>query len=508
MTALRFDPLRDEREMHQGELWVTKGPPTFPASPSVPAPHQPRVVVILSPDDLHNAPHHLDVRVAPLSPQVDQASAFDLQLDVPEDVTIDSPEDQDMLAPHQMIELWNDQSMLKIHLDRRLGICTESVQDRIKQVLRWNYGVELCQATPPWVGKPIEEQADARLRFQEQEREATRFLREPVEQLYRLLAEDESEEMGEAISADAGEEAEDIVAFEAWQEEFLREHQEGDERLSRFLRERLPADALAVLKGPCPDTPTFVAYQEGALPIGQAEEIQRHVVFCRACLEELVALGRADEVDDDPTRDYAVQVNLPPALRQELFGHLAEPVVTELLAAQLDEPTTRAHLRHLAVCRRCLQEVTTALQARRVVVTSIYLAHLALLAQRARVEGRRRRAAAGELELPGVIHEPDGTERPVRVPVHRNPPHLTQQGVFTLTLREPDAEDFEGCTVQVLLGEETLAEGTFTGFACQLQQEVSDELLRYVRLLLEADDFPVELSTADLRCRIQRRGKP
>src|SRR5262249_23444118 len=94
-------------------------------------------------------------------------------------------------------------------------------------------------------------------------------------------------------------------------------------------------------------------------------------------------------------------------------------------------------------------------------------------------------------------------ERPVRVPVDI-PPQLDQQGVFTVTLREPEDEDFEGYTVQVLFQEEPLAEGVFTRYQCQLRAQLSDDLLRYGRSLTPAEAFPVDLLMDDLYCRIQQ----
>lgn len=323
MVELRFAHLQDTREMHQGELWLTKETPTFPEPRPDLAPSQPLVVVILSPDDVNNDPDSLDIQVAPLSAQVTEASALDLKLDLSQDVQFDHPDDRAVMAQDQIIELWNDQSLLKINLDRRLGLCSELVKDRIKQVLRWSYGVESCAEVPAWVSRPIADADDPRLRFQDQERETTRYLRDSVEQLYRLLMADEEEESEEESVPDTTEEAEDRAAFDAWQEEILRENYERDERLSRFLRDNLGPEELAVLRGPCPDTPTFVAYQQGDLPVERAEAIQQHVVFCRACLEELVALGWADEVDYDPERDYAA-VALPPALRQEFLRRASE----------------------------------------------------------------------------------------------------------------------------------------------------------------------------------------
>jgi hypothetical protein len=331
MADPRFAHLRDEREIQQGELWLTKSTPTFPSTPPARAPSQPRVVVILSPNDVNKALDSFDIRVAPLAEQVEQASELDLKLDLSQDAAFDSPAHRDWLAQSQIIELWNDQNMLKVNLDRRLGHCTASIQDRIKQVLRWSYGVEPCPAVPSWVGTPITEPEDARLRFQDQEREATRFLRDPVEQLYRLVAADESEETEAEFALDEREEAEYIAAFAAWQEEIRRENQARDERLNRFLRESLRPDELAALKGSCPDTQTLVAYQEGTLPIAQADELQRHVVFCRSCLEEVVALGRAAEIDYDPERDYD-PVALSQQLRQKLFGH---PGLKDRIADQI-----------------------------------------------------------------------------------------------------------------------------------------------------------------------------
>lgn len=331
MADPRFAHLRDEREIHQGELWLTKSTPTFPSTPPARAPSQPRVVVILSPNDVNQALDSCDILVAPLSEQGEQASELDLKLDLSQDAAFDSPAQWDLLAQHQIMELWNDQNMLKVNLDRRLGHCTVSIQNRIKQVLRWSYGVEPCPEVPSWVGMPITEPEDTRLRFQEQERDATRFLREPVEQLYLLLAEDESEETEEEFSLDTREEAEYVAAFEAWQEDLLRENHARDERLSRFLRESLRPDELAALKGSCPDTKTFLEYQEGALPLEQADELQRHVVFCRSCLEDVVALGHADEIDYDSERVYAAALALPQALKQELFP----PGLKDRIAAQI-----------------------------------------------------------------------------------------------------------------------------------------------------------------------------
>ena len=333
MVEPRFAHLQDTREIHQGELWLTKRSPTFPEPRPGFAPSQPQLVVILSPDDVNNDPDSLDIRVALLSAQVAQASELDLKLDLSQDVQFDQPDDRAVLAQDQIIELWNDQGMLKVNLDCRLGLCSARVQGRIKQVLRWSYGVEPCAEVPSWVGRPIADEDDPRLRFQDQEREATRCLRDPVEQFYRLLMADEDEETEEESALDTTEEAEDRAAFEAWQEEILRENYERDERLSRFVRDYLRPEDLAILRGPCPDTPTFVAYQQGDLPVERAEEIQQHVVFCRACLEELVALGRADAVDYDPERDYETQGELSPALRQELFGTRMLTAVTVLVAA-------------------------------------------------------------------------------------------------------------------------------------------------------------------------------
>ena len=91
---------------------------------------------------------------------------------------------------------------------------------------------------------------------------------------------------------------EERVLFDAWQEEICREGEEAERVLKPYLQKYLPKDALVVLAGPCPDTPTFVAYQEGRLSPLEADEITtRHVVFCRSCLEELEILRRADEVE-------------------------------------------------------------------------------------------------------------------------------------------------------------------------------------------------------------------
>jgi len=295
--------------------------------------------------------------VAPLSEQVGQASSLDLKLDLLKDVMLDRSGDRDTLAKLQILEMWNDQGMLKVNLDRRLGFCTEDVKERMKQILRWSYGVEPYQEGQPWVGRPIEGKDDPRLRFQEQELEATRFLREPVEQLYRLLEEGENKEIEEESSLDTREMEEYIEFFEAWQEEIFRDNQMRDERLSQHLRENfLPAE-FEVLKGSCPDTSTLVDYQEGNLPFEHMEEIRRHVVFCRSCLEGIVALGQVDEVEYDPERDYSAQVELPQELKQEFFGHLSEAVIKGFIAGQFNEQTTTAHFQHLAFCQRCLEQV-------------------------------------------------------------------------------------------------------------------------------------------------------
>jgi hypothetical protein len=509
MAERRFDHLRDARAILPGEVWQTKEVAIYPASEAQPIPIGQRFVVILSPDDVSSDPDSFDIRVSPLSTQVEQASELDLKLDMDADVVFDRPADRGALARYQILELWNDQSMLKINLDHRLGRCTDAIQSRIKQVLRWCYGLEAHPGDVVWVGSFIEGAEDPRLRFQEQELEATRGLQAPVEQLFQLMEDEESEEAAADIIIDDAELAEYTAAVEAWQEESLQAHQEENERLRRFLRENFDPIAFKEFIGPCPETSRFVMYQEGDLSVEDTVEIQQHVLFCRSCLEALVALGRADEVDDDPTQDDIARAELPPALGQVLFEHVPVEAMMDLIADRLDldAAATKTYLQHLKVCQRCLQEVMTLRRTARLVMSvAVYLAVQSLRGFRARTEQHHQWAAAGRQELEGVVVAPDGTERPVRVPVDEsNPPRLDQQGVFTVTLWEPTDEDFADCAVQVLLQGEVLAEGHFTRRQCQIRTPLPPELLRYVHLLTGPDVFPVELPPDDLSCRIRQQ---
>lgn len=87
--------------------------------------------------------------------------------------------------------------------------------------------------------------------------------------------------------------AEEESAYAAWAEELLREGEEEGKWVVPLLKS-IPVEEFAPFAGPCPDTATLVAYQESGF---LSSYLDRHVLFCRSCLEEFRILGRADKVE-------------------------------------------------------------------------------------------------------------------------------------------------------------------------------------------------------------------
>jgi len=152
-----------------GEVWTTKDKPLLPDGSTMEKISDPRCVVIILDDEDAYDPRFPDIRVAPISTEIEYACNHDLILSA----------DENPLKKRIMIELWNSQPMLKMNLGEFLGKLSESVIDKLVRLDQnlWgmNDNVEGIET-----GEPIVEPSDERLAFQKREVEATSYISSPV----------------------------------------------------------------------------------------------------------------------------------------------------------------------------------------------------------------------------------------------------------------------------------------------------------------------------------------
>ncbi|HIE29644.1 TPA: hypothetical protein EYP66_20430 [Candidatus Poribacteria bacterium] len=166
-----------------GEIWATKSEPCLPGGKVLEKVESPRDVVILLDDKDAYDRRYPDVRVAPISTETQNASNRDLILESKENP----------LGKRIMIELWNSQPMLKMNLAHRLSKLSEEVIEQLDRLNQKVWGFEVSTEGIK-TGPSIIDINDPRLIFQENEIEATRYLRGPANYLLELWEQEAEEE--------------------------------------------------------------------------------------------------------------------------------------------------------------------------------------------------------------------------------------------------------------------------------------------------------------------------
>ncbi|MBD3183299.1 hypothetical protein GF312_13465 [Candidatus Poribacteria bacterium] len=159
-----------------GEIWATKSSPLSPNGGQLPEVQNPvHVVILLDDKDAYNKSYP-DVRIAPISNKVDQASDMDLMLSAEE-----NPLEKDII-----IEIWNSQPMLKANLSQLYGKLSDKLINQLGRLQLKLLETEI-DISDIKTGAPVVDESDPRLDFQEREIEKTLYLRGPFNELVEKL---------------------------------------------------------------------------------------------------------------------------------------------------------------------------------------------------------------------------------------------------------------------------------------------------------------------------------
>lgn len=159
----------EENKVVIGAVWSTKPEPLVPDGNGVGRVDSPRCVVIILDDKDAYDPRFPEIRIAPISTELEYACDADLILSAN-----DNP-----LGEKIMIELWNSQPMLRINLDRCLGELSEGAISKLSRLNRSLWGIHESIEDVE-TGEPIEDVSDDRADFHEREAKATAYLSAPV----------------------------------------------------------------------------------------------------------------------------------------------------------------------------------------------------------------------------------------------------------------------------------------------------------------------------------------
>lgn len=163
-------------QLRTGQIWSTKTEVIIPGySEPIDLAQQSRLVLICCDDRDAYDPNFPEIRVAPISGEVENATDFDLIID----------QEQCPLGYELMLECWNSQPMLSANLDKFLGEVTFSVMEDVWLLLRAQVGdpINLSQLQSQR-GRPLLSLFDRRKDFLLQEVIATEYLRTPVNALH------------------------------------------------------------------------------------------------------------------------------------------------------------------------------------------------------------------------------------------------------------------------------------------------------------------------------------
>lgn len=172
-----------------GEIWSTKGEPCLPGGGSLKKVKSPMHVVILLDDKDAYDRRYPNIRVAPISSEIHNASDYDLIIE----------NTGSSLGQRIMIELWNSQPMLKMNLGQCLGRLSDKSIEQLGRLNR-KFWMQKGNAEEAKTGESITAPDDPRMKFQEREIQMTSYLSEPVDYLIELWEQEAEESLFQSIS--------------------------------------------------------------------------------------------------------------------------------------------------------------------------------------------------------------------------------------------------------------------------------------------------------------------
>lgn len=195
--------------------------------------------------------------------------------------------------------------------------------------------------------------------------------------------------------------------------------------------------------GTCPDYLTLMMFHYGELDLETERHVKRHLIDCRKCAEEVVALEQEDEICEELLREPAPVTAVP------------TPLVLALIAI-----LWRSHRRRVLM-------------------------------------------ATGESSMDVKLLSKDGTERIVPFKVSK-PPTINEEGRFSLILKAENGDDLEGMRLSVTIKGIPLGEALIRRSLAAIRGNLTeDDLLALKDFLSKRKaEFPLELPVDELSATI------
>jgi hypothetical protein len=184
----------------------------------------------------------------------------------------------------------------------------------------------------------------------------------------------------------------------------------------------------------CPPGEELLMYAEGALEADQQARLEVHLHACQRCRDQLQAFVDLSAALGDAATD-APRLQEPCPSSRTLIAY-AE--------GELDEESARHVRAYLIHCDKCFTDVL-ALEHAREAERTLWMVLIRALAELRRRRRRLVRLSAGEHlpPVPAVAVGPQGTLERLDLEVLFGPV-LSPEGRFSLDLRVPEGERFEG----------------------------------------------------------------
>lgn len=189
----------------------------------------------------------------------------------------------------------------------------------------------------------------------------------------------------------------------------------------------------------CPSLVTLVRFHYGELDSETERHVKRHLISCRKCAEEVIALEQGDEIPEELPSEPVLATTVPAPLAMALIAIL-----------------WRSHRRRVLLS------------------TSV---------------------GSMEVKLLGK----DGTERIIPFKVSK-PPTINREGRFSLVLKAEDGDNFEGMRLSLTLKGLPLGEALIQRGLAAIRGNLANSELSALRDFLSERkaEFPVELPVNEL----------